>query len=362
MILFGRFAGGLMTFSVTVMLLASVALPAQDQDIRRGQPVVEPAPQPVAPARQDDATILRDLSNPPEIAPPPDYVIGPEDVLQIDVFDIKELSDMIVRVDNDGAIDLPLIGHVRASGLNSQELRKQLEADWGKSYLENPQVSVFVKEFHAQRVAVIGAVEDTGLYDITAPRTLIDMLSMAGGLSKRVSGYAGRYVYVTRKGGFEDFHTPEGSRFVAPDKLEIEIKPLLYSGKTSLNINIKPFDIISVAKADIIYVTGSGVKRPGGFILEDRDKVTVIQALAMAEGFSNNALKRSAFVIHTDPDGARKRVPINLGKVMKDKAPDIDMAANDILFVPNSAEKAGLKRGLESALGTISGLIVFHTY
>lgn len=362
MILFGRLAGVLMAFSLAVMLLASAAFPAQDQDIRRGQPVVEPAAQPVAPARQDDATILQDLSKPSETAPSPDYVIGPEDVLQIDVFDIKELSDMIVRVDNDGAIDLPLIGHVRASGLNSQELRKRLEADWGKSYLENPQVSVFVKEFHAQRVAVIGAVEDPGLYDITAPRTLIDMLSMAGGLSKRVSGYPGRYVYVTRKGGFGDFQSPKRSRLVAPDKLEIEIRPLLYSNNTSLNINIKPFDIISVSKADIIYVAGSGIKRPAGFILEDRDKVTVIQALAMAEGFSNNALKRSAFVIHTEPDGSRKRIPVNLGKVLNGKAPDIDMAANDILFVPNSAEKAGLKRGLESALGTISGMIVFHTY
>jgi polysaccharide export outer membrane protein len=353
-----RLLGALTMLSLALVLLPCAALLAQEQGDRRAQPVVEP----VAPPRQDDTAIAEDLSKSSETAPPPNYVVGPEDVLEIDVFDVKELSNLLVRVDNDGTIAVPLIAHVRASGLTAEQIKKALEAEWGKSYLENPQVSVFVKEFHAQRVAVIGAVEDPGMYDLTSPRTLIDMLSMAGGPSKRVSGYPGRYVYLTRKGGFGDFLPAAGSRLIAPDKLQIELRPLLYSNDSSLNVEVKPFDIISVSKADIVYVAGSGVKRPGGFILEDRDKVTVVQALAMAEGFSNNARKGSSLVIRTQPDGSRKRIPVNLGKVLNGKAPDIDMAANDILYVPNSAEKAGLKRGLESALGTISGLIVFRTY
>jgi polysaccharide export outer membrane protein len=359
---FGRLLPTLMTFSLAMLLLPWTALLAQDQGDQKAQPAIAPAAQPVGPPRQDDTANVQDLSKPAEITPPPDYVVGPEDVLQIDVFDVKELSTLLVRVDNDGTIGLPLIGRVRASGLNSQELKKQLEADWGKSYLENPQVSVFVKEFHAQRVAVIGAVEEPGLYDLTSARTLIDMLSMAGGLSKRVSGASGRYVYITRKVGFEDLAPAAGMRLLAPDKLEVEIRRLLYSGDASLNIEIKAFDIVSVSKADIVYVAGSGVKKPAGFILEDRDKVTVLQALAMAEGFSSNALKKSAFVVRTQPDGSTKRINVDLGKVVKGRAPDIEMAGNDILYVPKSAEKAGLKRGMEAALGTISGLIVFHTY
>jgi len=359
---FGRLLPTLMTFILAMLLLPGAALLAQEQGDEKAQPVVAPAVQPVSPPRQDDTAIVQDLSKPADTAPPPDYVLGPEDVIQVDVFDVKELSNLLVRVDNDGTIGLPLIGRVRASGLNSQELKKQLEAEWGKSYLENPQVSVFVKEFHAQRVAVIGAVEEPGLYDLSSPRTLIDMLSMAGGLSKKMSGYAGRYIYVTRKGGFADLLPAEGMRLLAPDKLEVETRRLLYSGDTSLNVEIKAFDIVSVSKADIVYVAGSGVKKPAGFILEDRDKVTVLQALAMAEGFSNNAMKHSAFVIRTQPDGSRKRIPVDLGKVVKGQAPDIEMAANDMLYVPDSVEKAGLKRGLESAVGTISGLIIFHTY
>jgi len=362
MVLFRRLLGALATLSMTVVLLPSAVALAQDQPDQKAQPVVEPAAQPAGPPRQDDATIVQDLSKPTETAPPPDYIVGPEDVLRIDVFDVKELTDVEVRVDNDGTIALPGIARVRAAGLTPKQIKTELESEWGKAYLESPQVSVFVKEFHAQRVAVIGAVEEPGLYDLPSARTLIDMLSMAGGLSKRVSGYAGRYAYLTRKGGFENFVPPEGSRLIAPNKLQIELRRLLYSNDTSLDLEVKPFDIISVSKADIVYVAGSGVKRPAGFVLEDRDQVTVVQALAMAEGFASNAKKGSAFVIRSEPDGSKKRIPVNLGKILNGKAPDIELAANDILFVPNSSERAGLKRGLESALGTVSGLIVFHTY
>jgi len=361
MISFKRVLGALIGLSLSLVLAPSAALLAQEPVDQQAQPIVEPASQP-APPRQDDSATDQSVAKPAETAPPPDYVVGPEDVLRIDVFDVKELTDLQVRVDSDGTIGLPLIGRVHTAGLTAYEIQKKLEAAWGKSYLENPQVSVFVKEFHAQRVSVIGAVEDPGVYDLPAKRTLIDMLSMAGGLSKRVSGYAGRYIYLTRRGGFGDFETPEGSSLIAPDKLQIEIRRLLYSNESALNLEIKSFDIISVSKADIVYVAGSGVKRPAGFVLEDRDRITVVQALAMAEGFSDNAKKGSAFVIRTQPDGSKKRIPVDLGKVLGGKAPDIEMAANDILFVPNSSEKAGLKRGLESALGTISGLIVFHTY
>jgi len=362
MILIGRFGGALTSLCLAIALLPSASIHAQDQADQKDQPVVEPAPQPTAQPQLNATTPVQDSSQQVATAPPPDYLVGPEDVLQIDVFDVKELSALIVRVDNDGTITLPLINRTPAAGLTAQQIKRNLEIAWGKSYLQNPQVSVFVKEFHAQRVSVIGSVEDPGLYDLTSRRTLIDMLSMAGGLVKRASGYPGRYIYVTRKGGFEDFMPPEGSRLVAPDKLAIEIRRLLYSNDSSLNIEIKPFDIISVSKADIVYVTGNGVKRPAGFVLEERDRVTVVQALAMAEGFSNNAKRGSAIVIRTEPDGSRKRIPVNLGKVLDGKAPDIEMAANDILFVPDSAEKAGLKRGVESALGTISGVIIFHTY
>ena len=286
------------------------------------------------------------------------YIIGPEDVLDVEVFNVPELAKS-VRVANDGTIVLSLIGRVKAAGLTSEQLREEVENRYGETYLQNPQVSIFIKEFHAQPVSIIGAVERPGLYQLTGPRSLIEMLAMAGGLAKRSSTPAGRTLFVTRKGGFEDIPLAEGMNLVASDKLEINIQRLLYSHEDTLNIRIHPLDIISVAKADIVYVVGD-VRKPGGFVLEDRERVTVLQALAMAEGLLSTAAKSSARIIRQSPDGARHEIPLDLGKVLAGKAQDAELASNDILFVPGSAAKSALKRGAEVTLGTISGILIYR--
>jgi len=336
-----------------LVFLPSPRLLAQDwQD----QQVIEPTPQSVDLPQQDTSPAVPPAAEAPALST--DYVIGPEDVLDVDVFNVPELSKT-VRVGNDGTISLALLGHVQAAGLTTSQLRAQLESRWSQTYLENPQVSVFVKEFHAQPVSLIGAVEKPGLYQLTGPRTLIEMLSMAGGLAKRSSAPAGRTVYVTRKEGFGDFQPVEGMELVALDKVEINLQRLLYSREAALNIEIKPLDIISVSKADVVYVVGE-VKRAGGFVLEDRERITVLQALAMAEGLSGTAARGSARIIRRSQDGSRTEIPVNLSKVLKGKSQDVELAANDILFVPTSSGKAAAKRGAEAAIGTISGLLIYR--
>lgn len=290
-----------------------------------------------------------------------DYLIGPEDVLQIGVFNIPELSNLTVRVANDGSITLPLLGRVSATGLTPQQLRSKLQEEWGQTYLQGPQVTVFVQEFHARPVSVIGAVEKPGLYQITGSRTLVEMLSLAGGMARQGSIPAGRTVYVTRKGGFENLETIEGVRLIAPDKVEIELRRLLYSRENALNIGIEPFDTICVSRADVVYVVGE-VKKPGGFVLEDREKITLLQALALAEGLTGNASRRSARIIRTAEDGSRTEIPVDIGRILKGKSEDLPLAANDILFIPTSAGKAAAKRGAEAAIGTVSGILVYRRY
>lgn len=287
-----------------------------------------------------------------------DYVIGPEDVLEIEVFNLPELK-RTVRVTNDGMIMLPLVGHVRAAGFTTGELRAQLTERYEKEYLENPEISVFVTEFRARPVSVIGAVDKPGLYPLAAPRTLIEVLSMAGGLGKRGTGAAGRTLVVTRRSGFIDLQMSEGIRLLSPDKLEVEIDRLLYSDDQGGNIPIKPYDSISVSRADVVYVVGE-VKKPGGFVLQDQEDVTVLQALAMAEGPNGTAKKSKSRIIRTSQDGSRTEFPIDLGKIMSGDAPDPVLAANDILFVPSSGVKSGVRRGVDAAIGTISGILVYR--
>ena len=287
----------------------------------------------------------------------PNYLIGPEDILDIEVFNVPELRKT-VRVSNDGTIDLALIGRVKASGRTAEQLRGQLESQYGASYLQNPQITIFVTEFHAQPVSIIGAVEKPGIYQLTGRRNLVEMLSLAGGLAKRSSAPAGRTLYVTRRGGFQKLPAAEGLEVVSPEKIQINIQRLLYSHEEELNIDVLPRDIISVSKADIVYVVGA-VRKPGGFMLEDREMVTVMQALAMAEGFFGSPAKSSARVIRRAPDGSRTEIPVDLKKVLNGKAEDVEMAGNDILFVPDSASKAGLRRGADVAIGTLSGLLIY---
>jgi polysaccharide export outer membrane protein len=345
----------LSAYGLWLALLISAALVAQDVQDQRA---IEPTPQSVDVPQEDASPVV-----PPAleaIAPSTDYVIGPEDVLDIDVFNVPELTKT-VRVANDGTISLALLGRVPAAGLTTTQLREELESKWSQTYLENPQVSVFVREFHAQPVSVIGPVEKPGLYQLTGPRTLVEMLSMAGGLAKRNSAPAGRTVHVTRKGGFADLQLAEGVQLVAPDKVEIDLQRLLYSHDDALNIEIKPLDIISVSKADVVYVVGE-VKRAGGFVLEDRERITVLQALAMAEGLTGAASGGSARIIRRSQDGSRVEIPVDLSKVLKGKSPDVELAANDILFVPTSTAKAAAKRGAEAAIGTISGILIYRRW
>jgi polysaccharide export outer membrane protein len=281
------------------------------------------------------------------------YIIGPEDVLAIDVFNVPELKQS-VRVSNDGTVALPLLGSIKAAGRTAQQLGHELEREYGRTYLEISQISVFVSQFHSQPISMIGAVNKPGIYQLTGPRTLIEVLSMAGGPAKE----SGRSVLVTRKVGFGALKTVDGMRLVAPDKLEIHLRGLLYTHRDGLNIDIQPLDSVSVSKAEIVYVAGD-VRKPGGFVLEDRDSVTILQALAMAEGVNGTAAKHAARIIHRPAEGSQTETHVDLGKILKGKSQDLVLSANDILFVPSSSAKNAAWRGTEATVGVITGLIVY---
>lgn len=343
--------------AVALALAVAESASLSGQDLERMTPI------PSASATQTQRTAPKARNAPASTAQtgaPSDYVIGPEDVLQITVFDVPDLNQKEVRVANDGTIAMPLLGRLEASGLTADQLRDRLEAALGKNLVQHPQVSIFVKQFHARPVSIVGAVEKPGLYQITGPRTLVEMLSLAGGLAKRSTAAAGKLVYVTRPGGFKNLKIVSGMHQMAPDKIAIDLKDLLYTHASGLNIPIESHDIIAVSKADVVYVAGSGVRKPGGFLLEDRDSVTVLQALAMAEGLAPGAARHKVRIIHTKPDGTHVETFVDVEKIIKDKAPDPVLAANDILYVPTSRGKAAAKKTAQTIVQTVSGYLIFH--
>lgn len=116
------------------------------------------------------------------IGNPADYKIGPQDLLEISVFQVAELSKT-VRVNTSGEISLPLVGSIHAGGLTVQDVEAAIARKLTESYLQNPQVSVFVKEFSSQRVTLEGSIAKPGIYPLTGETTLLQTVAMGGGLN-----------------------------------------------------------------------------------------------------------------------------------------------------------------------------------
>lgn len=111
-----------------------------------------------------------------------EYYIGPQDLLEISVFQVQDLN-RTVRVNSQGQISLPLVGTVQAGGKTVQQLETHIAGLFSESYLQDPQVTVFVKEFTSQRVTLEGAIKNPGIYPLTGRTSLLQALAMAGGVT-----------------------------------------------------------------------------------------------------------------------------------------------------------------------------------
>jgi polysaccharide biosynthesis/export protein len=307
--------------------------------------------------------------------------IGPDDLLDITVFEAPELN-RTVRVEPDGEISLELIGDVRAAGLTPKELESVLQELLRRTYIKDPHVGVFVHELESHPVSVVGAVKQPGVFQIRGTKTVIEMLSMAQGLTDD----AGDTVLIMRGAGFAE---TSNSRSQEADSLEslplglthadppgdgntqsgqeksnaiekINLKKLLDSTDPALNVPVRSGDIVKVPRAGIVYVVGE-VGKPGGFVLQSNENISVLQALALAGGPTHTSALRQARIIRTDSaSGKRREIPMNLGKILSGKSPDMMLQPKDIVFVPNNSAKSALYRGSEAALQTATGVAIYR--
>lgn len=312
-----------------------------------------------------------------------EYRIGPEDVLNINIFEAQELNRE-VRVSAGGDISLPLLGSVRAAGLTPRELEFVLQELLHRTYMKDPHVSVFVREMQSHPVSVMGAVRRPGVFQIRGSKTLLEVLSLAEGLADD----AGETAIILRGAALSAEPEPatdrsaateqpssgaqntleaktvapdlKGNRSISENAVQVSLKDLLESDDSRSNPLVHPGDIVKVTHAGVVYVIGE-VRRPGGFALKSNEKISVLQALALSEGLTRTAAKAEARIIRTDQQsGERKETPIDLGKILAGKAPDPVLDPKDIIFVPNSAAKTTLNRGVEVAAQMLTGLLIFH--
>lgn len=284
------------------------------------------------------------------------YVLGPEDTVKIHIINEEDLGPDAFRIDLRGNVNIPRIGRVHASGLTVEQFEDELTLRF-KEYLQNPLVNVTVAEFRSQRVSILGAVTSPGVHQLQGRKTLFEVISEAGGLKNE----AGNTIKITRRTEngllpLADAATdPSGKYSVG----EVNLKSVMTAKNPVENILIQPDDVISVPKADLIYVVGS-VKKSGGFVLSERENISVLQAISMAEGLEQTAGSGNSKIIRSVSGQARQEISVDVKKILAGKSDDVPLLANDILFIPNSTAKQAAMRGVEAAIQLTTGVIIWR--
>jgi polysaccharide biosynthesis/export protein len=319
---------------------------------------------------------------PPSMPRGGDLVLGPGDVLQIQVADEQDLDGKYL-VSDGGEITVPSVPDpVHATGLTTTQLANSIaKALKDAKILQHPVVSVYVEEYHSHTVTVVGAVVRPGLYPIETHTTVLQVISEAGGLLPT----AGNFVTVAKAGApaqksIEAAQTaslrtqpagtnpsvgtnppaakPAGANGAAihnasltapeppegPGITKLDFSKLVSGKDTSVNIEVHAGDVVSVGTAPVVYIVGA-VTKPGAFAIEgDRSEITVLQALALVEGMTSVASAGHAVIVRNSGDPKnRQEIRIDINKVEKGKGTDQYLAANDILFIPESGRKKTFK-------------------
>jgi polysaccharide export outer membrane protein len=266
--------------------------------------------------------------------------IAPGDFLDVSEVHTPEFHSA-VRVSPSGMVTLPMIHEVQVGGMDEQTAAHAIEAALvAQGMLLHPQVSVLVTSYAGQDVSVLGEVVRPGVYPYTLHHRLLDLISAASGLAPS----AGRLVNIFHR---DDAQTPHPV-VLDPSGTDIE---------TDHNPDLAPGDTVQVSRAGLVYVVGD-VQRPGGFAVDPAQGLTVVQALSLAWGPTQNAAMSKAILIR-EQKGGRTLTSLNLKRMLHGQEPDQPVRDRDILFVPDSAAKNLWNRTVESAIQSAIGVTIY---
>jgi len=265
--------------------------------------------------------------------------IGAGDLVEVSLYGVADFKNES-RVSESGELSVPLVGSVNVRGLTIEEAQDKVAKslkDGG--YFREPHVMILIRDFASQGISVLGEVAKPGVYPAMSTRRLYDLISLAGGFGAK----AGKTITITHRDH--------------PDQPE---KVILSSDQTKSmesNVAVYPGDTILVGRAGVVYVVGD-VVRPGGFLMENSERMTVLEAVALAQGVNRTAALGSARVIRRN-SGHPEEVKIPLKSIMAAKSNDVELMADDILFIPGSAAKGAAKRGMDSVIQIATSLAIF---
>jgi polysaccharide export outer membrane protein len=245
-------------------------------------------------------------------------LIGPGDRLFIHVTDTPEV-DQHPNVTDAGEIPVVGVGDVKVSGLTPADAAKIIHDRLiAAHYMKHPDVSVSIEQYATQNVSVLGEVKTSGAYSIATPRSILDVLALAGGLNLD----ADRNILIERHGDSQ--HT---IHYLFSNNAERAV-----SEETMVN----PGDTVIVSKAGIVYILGD-VNRPGGYVMANNEsKMTALQGLSIAGGLTHSAKQGHARLLRTEANGTHSDRQLSVGDLQKGKIPDFALLPGDVLYVPFS--------------------------
>jgi len=281
-----------------------------------------------------------------------EYKIGTDDLLSVSVVDAPEFSGRF-RVSEAGLIEIPgLSAPIHAEGQTATELSHTIRQSLlDAKQLREPRVSVFIEEYRGRTIAVLGAVTKPAVYALHKKTSLLEALSMAGGALPN----AGATVTIVRgPASAEATGTAPGSVGI------IDITRLVKGEDSTANVEVRNEDVINVSASQVVYVVGA-VHKPGGYVMANpAEGVSVVQAVALAEGMHSTASTHHGLIVRQSTnDHARQEIPVDIALMMTGKASDVVLAPNDILFVPESGTKKTMKALGDFATAAATGIAIY---
>ncbi|MGH9525411.1 MAG: polysaccharide biosynthesis/export family protein [Terriglobales bacterium] len=323
------------------------AAPPQDQQQSADYPYRPPqvsTPLPL-PRAETPTPMSPDLLTP---AAPDNYVIGRDDLLSVFVYQMPELSAQ-VRVNSDGYIALPYLQkQLPASGHTAPQVRAEVQQELvAEGLARRPIARVIVSQVESRPIVVAGAVRYPEVIQAARPMRLLEVLSRAGGLG----GRAGTTVLVSEQ-------TPDGLVTQTYD-----VTRLLQDANPGDDPELVGGETVRVVPARLVYAVGA-LQRPGAFPIQPGEPVSVLKALALAEGFSSTmpANKSHAEIIRTELDGQRVEIRVNLDKILKHQRPDQVLEAGDILYVPENGRRKLVAQAAQDAAQALMVFVGYHGF
>lgn len=261
----------------------------------------------------------------------PGYRIGPKDLVQIQVFEVPELSSIERRVSEEGTVNLPLIGDIAAAGLTQEELARRIKTQLESKYVQRASASVEVREFRSKPISVIGAVRQPGELAFSGRWTLIEAITAAGGLAEN----AGNVIYVLRR--------PENG---LSDQVAVAVNDLLVRAEPRANLPIYANDLINVPPTVELTVFCLGeVANPGALVFKSTERLTLLSAIARAGGLTERAASKILIKRGGGPSGgqtagrtgaASQEIHVDYKRIVAGKDPDVELREGDIVVVKES--------------------------